>query len=1005
MIELKSNEKLTANGKQNVEDYYRAVIDLLPVCSANMKIKVVHTLRCIVHGGMDPASLKHENSDFSHEEHRARIQDNDYIIARIFNCGALESIVDQFTQAANALDYFQDRSSDAKQLNTSHANNAPDCDDELAFYGLPSRVKQSNNQMEDILPSLTISTIAPEEASPLASSSPIRALVEEKITVLIELTQEMLGFCLDLSQNSECASSMSEFGMCCGVLLLLHKDFNHDPRDRRIPHQLELLWTILECFLERMKTDKADNNFRKYDLMKDEVVLDMSVAVPILKHLLIHLLSDGFRQFDKECRNEVIIIFAMVAEFPNSIGHFLSNGMVDFLLTYACVEEMHAKSWAYFIPNIANSRNFGSLSDIDLEFKKQVWMLLNTLLRSNDPDVLLCFAASPLMSCMLAYMEQDGPDTLQSQSTTKRQDGSDIETRTLQSPSGSYHLNPWDESKSFTAIEEKKEASRFKTKNSNWQVSTKATISLELTLASKKGLIASLTSIKLKEFQVLACVFLVHHAPKVLGEFERLDGPSRVLSLAIKHCRAESAEQKSLVLHSLLLLYRCLLHSITVRAYLEESQAIQSLLFLFSSCVEDEARAQAVRIIAALCARGNTPCQGQLFECQGLEILLLPIRQYITKRPAVIGLKAGIKIYAHLDCSEPLPDPLESPFGGEISVLIVALLDCLKEAVPGNIRNEHHFAALEGLDSLLGLLEIAPFVLRLQVMRLLADLLLNPQLVVYCNVWRSSKTLRSAAQVLAHAFMDEEARLGSERKERGVICDLFHPLQNQQWPLTESEKNITLLTRAQPGSKDIFTQSVTVNKLATAILAGRNALQTNLPVELCMKALECDQRIVISSLLHSMGLFAKYDIQDNVNPFKLVFLDKAKERLVASVDGTLSDAMLTPRERQVLVLAKKFQALREGEWWQEVCTFVTKHSILPIEADLALINARLEAAFDAALAAQTEQMALVNVEYTLQKEGEDGYLDQILSKKQQQIKAEWLKTHSKTASRKPAQIK
>eukprot|EP01031_Cornospumella_fuschlensis_P039468 gene39468-48048_t len=299
-------------------------------------------------------------------------------------------------------------------------------------------------------------------------------------------------------------------------------------------------------------------------------------------------------------------------------------------------------------------------------------------------------------------------------------------------------------------------------------------------------------------------------------------------------------------------------------------------------------------------------------------------------------------------------------------------------------------------------------------MRLLSNLLLNPKLIVFVNVWRSSKTLRSAAQLLCHAWMDEEARLQSERKEQGVICDLFHPLQNQAWPLEESEKNIILLQRSYAGNKDTFNQSVTVNKLATAILAGRNAIQTNLPLDTCHKALECDQRVVTSSLLETLGLFDLYDIQTADNPFKDAYASSPSQSPAKSPTTGLSlqnagamntDSMLSPKERQVLVMARKFFALREGEWWQQVQSYIGNVNVIPIEADVNLMNARLEVAFDAAVAVQTEQMALCEMDFVSKKENEDQYIDQILTKKHQQIKAEWLKRKNRTAPKRPVQIK
>ncbi|RYH28649.1 hypothetical protein EON65_11450 [archaeon] len=940
LIELKSNERLTVTGKHEIENYFNAIFQLLPVCSAKYVTYIVHTLHCVIHAGQDPTALKvHKSQNQSEEDGLSRIVDVDYLMARIYCSGGLTYLATASNAIANALVYTEQNTDYSESPRSNKSDVKPMTrEEELAFYGVPVNTQGSNNNNPDPASlgspkpdpnadSFSTGSAVNDGDNPYVAVSPYE---EENIVMMREVTQAILDFALDLSVSNDCTSTLCEVGMCHGVLVLLRKDFEHDSKDRRIPSLLELLWSLLESFMEQVKIEKTHGNSRKYYLMKHEIILDLALAIDTLKNYLLYLLNDGYKLYDKECRNEVIIVLTLVADFPRSVGHFLSSNMMDILVTYACVEEVGHSSWPFFLKVVANARNFATASDVDLDFKKSVWNLIGILLRTNDTDALLCFAASPFMSALLSYLEHNAPlgETAGGAGMSPTQQGtmqknSYLESKTLQSAS----FQPWDDnnlSKSLTlegggigtgAVGGG--GSRFKPKTSTWQMSTKA--STMDTLGSKKGLIATLTPNKLRELQVQAIFFLVHHAPKVLGEFERLDGPRRVLNLALKHSKSENAEQKTVVLHSLLLLYRCLVNSITLRAVLEDSQVIQSLLFLFMHSVEEDARAQALRILSSLCSSNNVFCQSEVLRHQGLQLMLLPLREYITKRPPIVGLKAGLKITV-ADVSDPISDPLDNPFAGEISVLVISVLDCLMESVVGNIKNELSFADIEGLDALLDLLEISPFILRLQVMRLLSDLLLNPRLVVFVNVWRSSKTLRSAAQLLCHAWMDEEARLQSERKEQGVICDLFHPLQSQAWPLEEAEKNIILLQRSVAGNKDTFNQSVTVNKLATAILAGRNAIQTNLPLDTCHKALECDQRVVTSNLLETLGLFDLYDIQSADNPFKEPYATSPSQSPAKSPTTGLSlqnagamntDTMLSPKERQVSDITYTFHFIRQ----------------------------------------------------------------------------------------------
>ena len=92
--------------------------------------------------------------------------------------------------------------------------------------------------------------------------------------------------------------------------------------------------------------------------------------------------------------------------------------------------------------------------------------------------------------------------------------------------------------------------------------------------------------------------------------------------------------------------------------------------------------------------------------------------------------------------------------------------------------------------------------------------------------------------MLCHCWLDEEMRLSAERKEaeKGVICDIWNPLANHVWPAQDINYNqegsgvaaiktsydAESLSGVESPSLDL-NRSVTVMRLATAILAGRNA--------------------------------------------------------------------------------------------------------------------------------------------------------------------------------------
>jgi hypothetical protein len=120
------------------------------------------------------------------------------------------------------------------------------------------------------------------------------------------------------------------------------------------------------------------------------------------------------------------------------------------------------------------------------------------------------------------------------------------------------------------------------------------------------------------------------------------------------------------------------------------------------------------------------------------------------------------------------------------------------------------------------------------------------------------------------------------------------------------------------------------------------------------------------------------------------------------VDNVLG---LSPADLQVLSMAKLYAALREAEWWQAVQRSAQEADVEPIEADLALAEARLEHSRIAAAAVQAEQLAFYAEHERIKKEGEEEFIDQIITKKNQQIKAEWLKKNgTKLVARGPTKV-
>ena len=1048
-MELKANERLSVKGIEKIQTYFSKLSELWDVADTPTKIKISHCFRCISNGGRDPTILRCEIREWVPDGYRLKVQDKAFIQKLLRESEALDIIVYEFLVSAKILNY--DSTGDTDMIKKDPFLNS-------------EQPEGMNDEMSDEYKETNIAQIINNNIN--------AAAVADTPKITREFSQIMLDLCLDLSEDPASAARMCSAKLGDGAIAIIDKDSKFDPRDHRISFTVELLWNVVDHFLEKAK---SENNYLSSD---GEDVMNFEQAIHVLQRVLNYVLIDGFRLSDKELRNEILVILAMIAQFPNSVQYFLESGLFNFLITYACIEEVGRDTWFFFSKPVANSRNFSTISDIDLEFKKEVWFTISELLRSNDPDALLCFASSPLLSCMLMYLEQDS-----------------MESDRMSNEKSSVDLVPLSTFLSFSA--ELEEGSSSTSDKSPLQIGTTTLDEKGASSASKvlakpaadgnkvgkekmagKGFIESLPLYKLREFQQLAATFVVHNAPKVQCEFERQQGETRTVALVLRYSQSEMAEHKNLVFNLLILLNQCLINSLLVRSFMEESNAVQAFLYIFQRSDIEQTRAQAVRLISALCSGNNRKCQKQLSSLGGILELIKPVRSFVHNRPPIVGAKAAIKFRKlAVGQSEEFLDPLENPYGNDVNIVVVAILDCFGKAVVGNPENEAEFAEREGVDALLDLLEISSFVVRLQVLRLLSDVLQNKILVAYANAWRSYSTLRSAAQLFCHCWMDEEVRLDSQRRENGVICDIWNPLGNQMWP-SEDDDNVDALTLAFTSTDPLLNKtstlapsakSVTVTKLATAILAARNATQSNLPTAICDKALQRDTRIIIAGSLKSLGVYEMYGVRDKYNPLKLshLYLDGAhdpadglpgqfagfagieeeKEEAQRSpfspspkltrkqysfrsqdesnpsyndnpeqVEGkeggssvasssllmdmpmlnSSGDLGLTPSDRQVLSMARKYHALREGEWWLKVKRALSQLSVEPIEADLALIDNRLEHFFDAAQAVQMEQMELSDEDHHIRKDTEDHFMGQIIFKKNQQIKAEWLKRNGRT---------
>ena len=116
------------------------------------------------------------------------------------------------------------------------------------------------------------------------------------------------------------------------------------------------------------------------------------------------------------------------------------------------------------------------------------------------------------------------------------------------------------------------------------------------------------------------------------------------------------------------------------------------------------------------------------------------------------------------------------------------------------------------------------------------------------RAWRSPKTMRSAAQLATHCWLDEDVRLGGIRNN-GIISNLMDPLGAHIWPLEMNQiQNIDTASCATSVQTNIDSvKSIAVSRLSAAILHSRfinNVPVGNVPLNMRKIVLEKDIRSV-----------------------------------------------------------------------------------------------------------------------------------------------------------------
>jgi hypothetical protein len=1025
---------------ESTRSFYRAIVSLADIDSFIVRSACIKTIRIIINGGVDHTVLPCDVVPWVSDGTATQVTDASYTRNLFRESDSLRALTNMFFGTVEHLKVLKENLvGDRRAVTPGEQQPQQQVTVEL------SGTDDEDDDEDDEGNEGTVASTVDESKESKAVIANVRKLVDA-----------LLATCLDLSQDPANAVLMCRSRISDAIITLI--DIIENPRDLNTSYAIELLWNILEFYYDDPGyIPPSEEELWRHDLG----IINFDESITVLRKLFLKLLFEGYRLADKELRNEAIIVLSLVARDPRSVPYFVHSGMLTDLLTYSTVAEVGKDAWPYNSRPMAKLRNFASVFDIDLQLKQEMWNLVLQLVKYDDPAVLLAVASSPFLPVLCQYVSFDTytPSTDDNEreealrgvhfdenylpSTSIPSLFSGLDRTSVVSSAISMGTAPRGESLLLSIAADKRGTASHGPPTETLPDGNSTAV------VSQNPFLASIPLTMMLELQVVAINIITDSGHRIMAEFLRINGHSQILAAIDHYSTSRLKEHKDFVFGCVLVLNKCVTYSTVGKKKLEELCAIRSLLRLFDISEEEKTKAQVFRLLSIMCI-GSVRAQSQFREFHGVAVLVKAMALFPHNNRPIVGVMSGVQRPGLVK---------EASAGGvaveEVNQIITALLNSLRMSVVGNHENEVVFAQSEGIDTLLETIECSPFMLRGLALRVLSELMVNSRLNAFVLSWRSSRTMRNVVELLAHAWMDEEARLNVQRED-GLICNIWSPLQNHDWPETDKMREMIadlaasqFSRRANKGQQQVQEQSTQLqaqqgdsltqtsscltdmvavqaslfgdnstanasqfgNKSSvaaskTAAGAGtskRAPTAADLHVDVVRAgAASRDLRGVISNLFAALGLFNADAPSITCSPDGSVRSKQSNTRRRFEDAASLSSvsqesqyiASLSPVDKQVLAIAKRYDTLREGEWWEEVFESLREDNINIIEEDVKFIEHRIDMSFEASRSVLFDQMELNKQDKDSRIREERQYIDQILRQKNQQIKSEWLKKYA-----------
>lgn len=246
----------------------------------------------------------------------------------------------------------------------------------------------------------------------------------------------------------------------------------------------------------------------------------------------------------------------------------------------------------------------------------------------------------------------------------------------------------------------------------------------------------------------------------------------------------------------------------------------------------------------------------------------------------------------------------------------LCVVDCIWNAVIGTRKNEIRFLDAGGLFALLDCLEVAPMILKRQIIGTLADLMEYKKAAKLFTQWNSQVTMKGALRLLLELWQSEQEAAGNLAPD-GVIKDLDQPLNPR--PARHDEDAESTVTSASRLAGKFRHAKNFADTLGGQSVGGQSTGSANRTT--VTKGFE---RASASAQEHQGSQWLTNGFERDC---------RAKIYAVLKCIGFECQETLSILERQQMELVKLYPNAVELEMWIKVQESLASRGIKPVSAD------------------------------------------------------------------------